>query len=177
MTQDLLRFTWNHGTYTIPADTEKRKILLPSGRLLTFNGFLESFPPQLSELREFNFHIEVGLGSNLSVVADQLDAVLAKAVTVTLVKTCPQGCMNQTGTFCSNCGSRLEVKEVVLPFIPEKPKPFQNPANSVDVMGTGPCPSCHQALDHGAHASSCPNCGQKLNWTCRDAKTRCAVSS
>ncbi|KKT29566.1 MAG: hypothetical protein UW41_C0016G0032 [Candidatus Collierbacteria bacterium GW2011_GWC2_44_18] len=168
MKQDLVRFTWNHGTYTIPADTEKRRILLSSGRVLTFNGFLESFPPQLNELREFNFHVEVGLGSNLSVVADQLDAVLAKAITVTTVKTCPQGCPNQNDIFCSICGSRLDVKEVVLPFVPDKPKPFQNPANPVDVMGNDPCPNCHKPLDHGAHAKSCPHCGQTLHWTCRD---------
>lgn len=165
---DLVRFTWNHGTYTIPYNTDKRKILLPSGRVLTFNGFLESFPPQLRELREFNFHVEVGPGSNLSVVADQLDAVLANAVTVTVVKICPRGCPDPTGNFCSNCGSRLETKEVVLPFVPEKPAPFQTSSAPMDVMGNGPCPNCHKALDHGAHASSCPNCGQNLNWTCRD---------
>ena len=174
MKQDSVRFTWNHGTYTIPADTERCKILLPSGRVLTFNGFIESFPPQLNELREFNFHVEVGPGSDLSVVANQLDAVLAKAVTVTMVKTCPQGCLNQNDNFCSNCGSRLEVKEVVMPFVPDKPKPFQNPANPVDVMGDGPCPRCGKPLDHDAHASICPNCGQKLKWTCRSGmSSRC----
>ena len=158
MAKKKVTFVWNWVSYTMPEDTDKHKILLPNGIVLEFNGFLETSPPQLANLKALGFTVMILPETHLQEVADRLDAVLASELGY-----CPDH-PEEHGNFCSVCGKKIYAP-VTLP--PKPPFPFTTNNSPVDVMGNGPCPNCKKPLDHGAHASTCPNCGQALHWTCR----------
>lgn len=167
------RFEWNGTAYTIPDDTKYHKILLPTGVILNFNGFNETYPPTPQDLTERIFSITSLSIQDMAKIAEELHAVLA-----TELGYCPDH-PNEHGKFCSECGKPIHPPT---PLAPKPLFPFQtNPhifgstskhdfhlTVPEDVQGSGPCPNCKQPLSHDTHATSCPNCGQALHWTCRD---------
>lgn len=169
---DLVKFVWAGTSYTIPEGTMARRILLPTGVVLEFNGFSESFPPQLNELHAAVYTISIHPMPDMEYVARQLQAVLA-----TELGYCPDH-PEEHGKFCSECGKPIHPPT---PLAPKPPFPFQGSSTipepfskhdfhltvPADVMGNGPCPNCKTSLDHNHQFSSCPNCGQALHWTCR----------
>jgi len=165
MAQRKARFVWKQVTYTIPADTPHGTIILTNGEVLTYHGFVHGAELTLSGVTSLGFSVIISPGTPPAAVAAQLKAVLAEEL-----GHCPDHPLEH-GDFCSKCGKPITAP----PIFPQiKPFPLQGHSSPVNVMGNEPCPNCHKALDHDVHASICPNCGQKLNWTCRSGmSSRC----
>lgn len=158
MNQNRAIFIWAKVSYFIPIDTTHRKILLPNGTVLVYDGILHSTQDQLIDLKSAGFSIAVLPETDLVTVATQLGAILAIELGY-----CPKH-PEEHGAFCSKCGKPIS-SPVILP--PKPPFPFTTKNSYAGVMGNGPCPNCKKTLDHNAHANSCPNCGQALQWLCR----------
>jgi hypothetical protein len=94
-------FVWNQVNYTITKDTIRRKILLPNGIVLHYNGFFFSDPPEIRELTAHNFTVTILPGASLASVAKDINAVLAVEVGYCLDHP------DQTGNFCSVCGRKI----------------------------------------------------------------------
>jgi hypothetical protein len=102
-----VRFIWKQVNYTIPKDTIRRRILLPNGIVLHYDGFYFSDPPEIRDLRALNFTISIFPGTSLASVAKDLDAVLARELGY-----CPDH-PDQRGNFCSECGKRITSSRVL----------------------------------------------------------------
>lgn len=158
-----VKFVWAGISYYIPEDTTFSKILLPTGVVLEFNGFLETHPPQLAELKAAGYTILVHSLTDLAKIAEKLNAVPAIGLSF-----CPDH-PYEHGNFCSVCGKPIHLPS---PLAPKTPFPSQGTSTPMDVQGSGPCPNCGTSLNHDTHAVSCPNCGQALHWTCRSRDSK-----
>jgi hypothetical protein len=150
-------FEWNHYQYFIPADTRGvQRIIIPDdGSVLEFSVDDQFLPPVIKGLRGLCFSVVPHNNhSNLKSIARYLKAAVdVKIAKVEFIKKCPNGHPNQNDVFCSLCGRRLYVEEIITRW--------NNTALAVK-SDTHPCPHCKMPVIEGERI--CPSCNEKLFW-------------
>lgn len=111
-----IRFLWKDVYYIV--SEAKNPILLPTGDVLSGDGWqYEIMPPNPGKL-ELLFEIKVQNLPHLKEVAQRLNGVVASPVTITTIYVCPNGHVDPTTPFCSQCGKPTEEQHTIIPYLP-----------------------------------------------------------